>query len=163
MKERGNIGSLTARRTRRPPCRQLLPLTFRRCAGFDNDCPDSANRRPGFKNRCPESKTSRPGLGNDCPDFANRCPGSKSFRPGLMNRCPGGFRLCPDFQTFAPVLKVVAPISGAPRQFHNLLPQNNLCSSRRKEALINFRFPLLQFEPRHLGSCNFSPSPTANS
>ena len=53
-----------------------------------------------------------------------------------MSRCPGSFRLCPDFQTLAPFLKAIAPISGAPRRFCNLLPQSNLhkiAAKTRKE------------------------------
>lgn len=40
MRERVNISSLTARRTRCAPCRQLLPRLVRVCPGFGNDRPE---------------------------------------------------------------------------------------------------------------------------
>ncbi len=135
-----NAPALSVSQARRPSPQpaapRRLPRTFRRCPGFDNDCPEFWWGERPREPRCPESKTFRPVFGNDCPDLAGRCPDRKSSCPGSMSHCPGHFRFRPDFQTLAPVLKAVAPISGAPRLFYKLLPQSNLCgiaAKRRKE------------------------------
>jgi hypothetical protein len=142
-----------------PDSLQRLPRTFRRCPGFDNDCPDSANRSPGLKSCCPESKTFRPDFENSCPEIAGRCPDRKSSRPGSMSRCPGGFRFCPEFLTLTPVLKAVAPISGAPRLLHNSLPPSNLRGIAAKKRKIR-KNPFVPFVP--FGGQPFPHLQTAN-
>ena len=86
-----------------------LPRLFRRCPGFDNDCPEFWWGERPREPRCPESKTSRPDFVNVCPDIDSRLPRFSNHLPRIDEPLPRRFPALPRISDPCPVFESCCP------------------------------------------------------